>query len=128
MRKGLFLNVLISCFFLAKCGDDPSKNISDIPNKIEETQVIQEKEEVYTTDAIDLMLDHYERYLEEHIVFMKMIKEGDVSAYSDLEDSMQIADDLNKKIEDTRAYMTPEQTNRMRKIIDRMNEAVATLL
>lgn len=86
-----------------------------------------EKEETSTSSSsndFDEVLDSYEEYVDKYISYMKKAQNGDMSALAEYPALLKKAQELNKKIENSKGEMTTAQITRYTQITTKMASAM----
>lgn len=75
----------------------------------------------------DALLDSYEKYVDQYIVYVKKAAKGDASALSEYPALMEKAEEFSNKMENAQGEMTPSQWSRYMKITSKMTKAAAEI-
>lgn len=93
-----------------------------------ETEEEAEEETSTTSTAsndFDEVLDSYEEYVDQYVSYMKKAANGDMSALTEYPALMEKAQEVSKKLEDSKDEMSAAQASRYMQITNKMT-AVAT--
>lgn len=101
--------------------------VENIDVEIEE----EAEEETSTTSTasndFDEVLDSYEEYVDQYVSYMKKAANGDMSALAEYPALMEKAQELSKKIEDSKDEMTASQASRYVQITNKMTAAATQM-
>ncbi len=75
--------------------------------------------------ALDKAIDDYEKLIDDYIVIYRRIQSGDAEANKELEAFSSRAAEIAQVFQDDANGMTPEQTKRLQKIAEKMQEVFA---
>jgi vacuolar-type H+-ATPase catalytic subunit A/Vma1 len=84
-----------------------------------------ESETTVIKSDFDSVLDDYEEYVDEYIVFYKKAMSGDDAAFTEYMSMLEKAEELQKSLEISRSEMTGKQASRMLKIQQKMLNAMS---
>lgn len=142
-KKYLYLIAIsASTLLITSCGksdkventDNTEEFVStETPTSIEpdtnSNEVISDAKTISTdTKNIDKMLDDYEEYVDQYIVYAKKINNGDMTAMKEYTEIMQKANDYAESMEKVKddEEVTPAQMKRMLEIQTKMAGAIST--
>jgi len=102
--------------------------LDEIATKYETVSETEENTtEVATTskgeDNIDANLKSYAKYVDQYIILMKDVKNGDTSAMTKYSEYMEKANTISDKMEKTENEMTPAQMTKFLKIQAKLTQA-----
>lgn len=131
----LFLGVY-ALTILSACGNKEieKENTNEISSEeiisetAEDTIAVNSGMESETTvikSDFDSVLDDYEEYVDEYIVFYKKAMSGDDAALTEYMSMLEKAEELQKSLEISRSEMTGKQASRMLKIQQKMLNAMS---
>lgn len=96
-----------------------------------ETEEEAEEEETSTTSSasndFDEVLDSYEEYVDQYVSYMKKAANGDMSALTEYPALMEKAQEVSKKIEDSKDEMSAAQASRYVQITNKMTAAATQM-
>ena len=110
--------------------EEAVESIGDAVESIENLEAIAEEleEETASTSSssndFDEVLDSYEEYVDKYVSYMKKAQNGDMSALAEYPALMEKAQELNKKIENSKGEMTTAQITRYTQITSKMATAM----
>lgn len=73
------------------------------------------------------ILDEYEKFTDEYIKFVKKAEEGDLSAMTSYLSALEKAQKMSAKLSSSQNMMTPAQTARYMRILNKMSSAAASM-
>ncbi len=73
------------------------------------------------------MLNEYEKFVDNYISLVKKVAKGDMSAMTKMNDYMESAESLSRKIDNCSGSMNSSQMQRYLKITGKMTEAAADM-
>lgn len=95
-----------------------------------ETEEEAEEETSTTSTAsndFDEVLDSYEEYVDQYVSYMKKAANGDMSALAEYPALMEKAQEVSKKLEDSKDEMTAAQASRYVQITNKMTAAATQM-
>lgn len=96
-----------------------------------ETEEEAEEEETSTTSSasndFDEVLDSYEEYVDQYVSYMKKAANGDMSALTEYPALMEKAQEVSKKLEDSKDEMSAAQASRYMQITNKMTAAATQM-
>lgn len=95
-----------------------------------ETEEEAEEETSTTSTAsndFDEVLDSYEEYVDQYVSYMKKAANGDMSALAEYPALMEKAQEVSKKIEDSKDEMSAAQASRYMQITNKMTAAATQM-
>ena len=131
----LFISVY-ALTLLSACGnkeiekEDPNGIVLEetIFETTEDTIAVNSEMDIDTKivgNDFDSVLDDYEEYVDEYIVFYKKAISGDDAALTEYMSMLEKAEELQKSLETSRSEMTTKQASRMLKIQQKMLNAMS---
>ena len=98
---------------------------------IETEEEAEEEEETSTTSSasndFDEVLDSYEEYVDQYVSYMKKAANGDMSALTEYPALMEKAQEVSKKLEDSKDEMSAAQASRYMQITNKMTAATTQM-
>lgn len=95
-----------------------------------ETEEEAEEETSTTSTAsndFDEVLDSYEEYVDQYVSYMKKAANGDMSALTEYPALMEKAQEVSKKLEDSKDEMSAAQASRYMQITNKMTAAATQM-
>lgn len=113
------------------------RGTEELPQNIVSFTIGSKKVEKSTTSDVktndnedyDKVLDDYEDYVDNYLVFLKKANEGDISAIEEYTELLEKAEDLSESLETAKTNngLTPKQLSRMLKIQNKMTSAIVDM-
>lgn len=98
---------------------------------IETEEEAAAEEETSTTSSasndFDEVLDSYEEYVDQYVSYMKKAANGDMSALTEYPALMEKAQEVSKKLEDSKDEMSAAQASRYMQITNKMTAAATQM-
>lgn len=101
--------------------DSDESSYSDVDDIASSTS-----DDSYSSD-VDDMLNEYEKFVDNYISLVKNVAKGDMSAMTKMNDYMESAESLSRKIDNCSGSMNSSQMQRYMKITGKMTEAAADM-
>ncbi len=145
-----FLSVAVALVAMTSCGsksEDSSSQTKD--DNIEEIESSLSYESSYSdvddiasptsddgsssdvddssSSDVDDMLNEYEKFVDNYISMVKKVAKGDMSVMAKMNDYMESAESLSRKIDNCSGSMSSSQMQRYMKITGKMTEAAADM-
>lgn len=80
-----------------------------------------------SSSDVDDMLNEYEKFVDNYISMVKKVAKGDMSVMAKMNDYMESAESLSRKIDNCSGSMNSSQMQRYMKITGKMTEAAADM-
>ncbi|MDE6198614.1 MAG: hypothetical protein K2G06_02055, partial [Muribaculaceae bacterium] len=80
-----------------------------------------------SSSDVDDMLNEYEKFADNYISMVKKVAKGDMSVMAKMNDYMESAESLSRKIDNCSGSMSSSQMQRYMKITGKMTEAAADM-
>ncbi|MDE6756518.1 MAG: hypothetical protein K2J66_05185 [Muribaculaceae bacterium] len=80
-----------------------------------------------SSSDVDDMLNEYEKFVDNYISMVKKVAKGDMSVMAKMNDYMESAESLSRKIDNCSGSMNSSQMQRYMKITGKMTEAAADI-
>lgn len=147
-KKQIIVGLLsISSLVFISCNKNNESKIEEETNQYdsndsdesEESDYFEQEEEttsninkVSSKDIDDLLdsyesYESYESYMNDYISYLKKAKNNDMSMFEDLPNLMSKGEDLGNKMDNVKSEMSTSQMNRMIKMVNKVNMAMAEL-
>ena len=145
-----FLSVAVALVAMTSCGsksEDSSSQTKD--DNVEEIESSLSSETSYSdvddiasptsddssssdvddssSSDVDDMLNEYEKFVDNYISMVKKVAKGDMSVMAKMNDYMESAESLSRKIDNCSGSMNSSQMQRYMKITGKMTEAAADI-
>ncbi|MBB1149863.1 hypothetical protein H4K35_06900 [Myroides sp. NP-2] len=117
----------------SKIEEEINQYDSNDSDESEESDYFEQEEETtsninkVSSKDIDDLLDSYESYMNDYISYLKKAKNNDMSMFEDLPNLMSKGEDLGNKMDNVKSEMSTSQMNRMIKMVNKVNMAMAEL-
>jgi len=103
----------------------PEETISETTADTMAEDLDMETETTVAKNDFDSVLDNYEEYVDEYVVFYKKAMSGDESALSEYTSILEKAQELQTSLEASSSEMTAKQASRMLKIQQKLLNAMS---
>lgn len=107
-----------------------TESLDAIEEVVENIDVETEEETSTTSTAsndFDEVLDSYEEYVDQYVSYMKKAANGDMSALTEYPALMEKAQEVSKKLEDSKNEMSAAQASRYMQITNKMTAAATQM-
>lgn len=105
--------------------------IEEVVENIDVETEEEAEEETSTTSTasndFDEVLDSYEEYVDQYVSYMKKAANGDMSALTEYPALMEKAQEVSKKLEDSKDEMSAAQASRYMQITNKMTAAATQM-
>ncbi len=101
-------------------------DVDDIASSTSDDSYSSDVDDNSSSD-VDDMLNEYEKFVDNYISLVKKVAKGDMSAMTKMNDYMESAESLSRKIDNCSGSMNSSQMQRYLKITGKMTEAAADM-